>query len=244
MQISLPLLSGKRMRLALPELFLATVLYAHTYPITPIEMDLRAYPGMIRVLMESNQCYWVAEVLGESVPPLVWTDAQKAVLEKYLDTHFLLMLDGKSLKSHVQKARTAQDPWESPLKGRAYFTVLYDLPPAEGRMLRGHAVFYKEFMDHLKATREPLDSSRVPQEFVTHLRIVGPSTHRFSLTLDKPDFELPLAEATRAPWRVKIDLWIAFLKDIARDAAFGGWLVLVIGLFVYYRNRPKEGSRS
>lgn len=218
--------------------FGAAILHAHTYPLFPVEIKLRVYPTIIRASLNSNQCYWSGEVLQVEMPPPAWTEPLRSRITKYMDDHFQLSVDGKLLNSHLQEIRYVQEPWQNSLEGRILCEFRYDLPVGKGKMLGGRATFFfEEWEEHLKSTKASHASRNIPQDFVTHVRIPGHTLRRFSLTLEKPDFELPLEEARRSAWQEKVDALFYRIKSMGTNLTTLGLAVLILAIVLRYRSR-------
>src|SRR5437879_3500640 len=206
-----------------PFLFLTSLCFgpgaleAHEIPIHPVEIELRVYPDLIRATMNSNQCYWSAEILRVSLPPPAWTETLLGQVKKYVDEHFPLTVDGKPLESRILEARYVQEPWQDVLSGRVIFRFLYRLPPQKGRWLSGRATFFSEH------AREDPD-----ENYVTYLDVPGRRHMRWVLPLKAPGFELPIDEATRTPWQAAWDrLW-----SHAQEKGHDIWTMLLGVLFI------------
>jgi len=225
----------KRSYLTIAVLFFgAATLQAHDIPIYPVDVDLRVYPGVVRVRIDTNKCYWFAEVLHLEVPPPEWTDAQKGKIKEYVDDHFQLSVDGKRLDSHLEYIRYVQGFWQPySLEARLLFTVSYAVPGPRGKSLKGHAAFFQEDWaveeKEAKAEHRALDS----RAYETHLHVHGRTPVSLTLTMEKPDFEFPMAAIRRSSWQARTDaLW-----DFTKRNLSGAILVLAIAVVIYrYRD--------
>jgi hypothetical protein len=185
------------------ELFILTAvllspgaLRAHESPIHPVEVQLKVYPRGIHMTLDSNQCYWFAEVLKLDAEPAMWMETFNGPVKKYVDEHFKLTLDGVPLESRMLGVHWAQNPWQNHQLGRLIFQFSYSLPPQGGRRLEGSATFFSE-----------LAAEDKDEVYETHLDVPGRKHTKLSLPLSAPHFELSLAEATRTPLRERLDLW-------------------------------------
>jgi hypothetical protein len=223
----------KQLYLFIASLMMTTPgLWAYDVLIKPVDIDLRIYPGVIRATVDTNKCFWFAEVLGLEKPPDQWTDAHKEEIKKYFDDHFQLSVGGKRLEGQVQDVRYSEGFWQPySLEARLTFQVSYAVPRSGG-ILKGRAVFFQEDWAAEKKEAEAAHQTVDSHEYETHLHIYGKKPTVLTLTMEKPDFEFPLAAILRSAWQARTDaLWNFIKRDLS------GLIIFLVAALIVFRYR-------
>jgi hypothetical protein len=207
---------------------------AYDIVIEPVNVDLRVYPGSIRAIFDTNKCVWSGEILREELPVPEWTPERKQKIKQYVDDHFQLWVDGKRLDGQVGKVRYVQGFWQPySLYARLVFEITYPVSGPSADTLKGHSVFFQEDWTAEKKEAEAAHQAVDSHEYETHLHVHGRSPGSLTLTMDKPDFEIPLATIREHSWQAYTDaLWNRVTGDLS-----GVVLALVLaGIIFRYKD--------
>jgi len=199
--------------------------------IKPVDIDLRIYPDKIHATFDTNKCYWFAAVLGLENPPTEWTVDAKTKIQKYVEAHFRLWVDGEQLTSRMGEVRYVEGWWKpDSLEARLIFEMTYPIPKPNGHVLKLHAAFFQEDwiakQKEAKITHEIVET----QSYETHLHVHARKPVFLELTMKKPDYELPLATVMRYSWQVKTDVFLIFFQRY-----FAGLLFALVMTIIVYR---------
>lgn len=161
-------------------------------PVHPVQITLRVYPDQALARVDVSADFWKGNILGPTIPASIWPASLREKAISYIQGHLSFDLDGQPLKGEMLGNRLIQEPWDGPEGGRIKFDLKYPFPKTNGRILSGHADFYK---DHwMPPSQRP---AGIPLDFVTYVEVPGQSTKRLTVPLEKPDFQIPIDEARR-----------------------------------------------
>jgi len=165
------------------------------YPIRPVRATLRVEPDRIAADLRSDSIIWIEEVAGlHPMPANDWPPETLAKVERYVNAHLRLAMDGKPLEGRLVEARYRQFPWEVNEEGTFFLRLVY--PPAAGAVITGSARFFEEYR---KEVESELAGKPLPykDEYRTIVTIPGRRSSTFTLTAEAPSFAAPVADARR-----------------------------------------------
>jgi hypothetical protein len=181
---------------ALSLLWLAAVpgLWAHDYPIKPVQAVLRVEPDRVVADIASDSIYWIEEVVGhEHMSPRGWPAKDKEKVERYVNEHLRLKADDRPLSGRLVWAVYVQQPWQVNEQGLFRLRLVYP-SVTDSACLSGEADFFDEYRRERIEAKEPI----LPfMDFRVFLEVLGRMTKRFELKPGSQSFQVSIAEARR-----------------------------------------------
>jgi hypothetical protein len=175
----------------------------HDMPVHPVHARLLADPGLVRVRIVTDGAVLANELLGLDLPASGWPEEKLRQARLWLENNFSLAADGTPLTATLHSASYRIDAWKkvsdvgtAGWDGMFVFELRYPLPDGAAK-LSGEARFYEQDWRHLEDMLETGQKPLFRKNFMTYLEVPGRRAARLEIGVEKPGFELPLADALR-----------------------------------------------